>query len=67
VTFAEFTKSPATRQRYWSRNMAAWPVFSAVQPNRTHVGIAAMEAAGRLRHVITQARPLPPPSAAPSR
>lgn len=54
VQYADFVKSPERRQRYWARSVAGWPRFSAARPNAAHRALAALEAAGALRGVITQ-------------
>lgn len=54
VQIRDFLASPLARQRYWARSLAGWPQFSAARPNGAHRALAQLEAAGRLRHLITQ-------------
>lgn len=54
VRFQAYVGDPAARRRYWARAAVGWPRFSAARPNAGHRALAAMEAAGRLRGVITQ-------------
>jgi NAD+-dependent protein deacetylase sirtuin 4 len=46
--------SAAARARYWARSAVGWPRFVKAQPNKGHVAIARLEAAGFVRGVITQ-------------
>lgn len=50
----DFAKSPATRARYWARALVGWPLISNARPNAAHHALAALEASGVLRGVITQ-------------
>lgn len=54
VTFQEFARSHANRQRYWARGLFGWPLMAAVEPNQCHFSIAAMERMQLLKQVITQ-------------
>lgn len=54
MQYKEFVGSPEGRARYWSRSVVGWPMFSAARPNRAHVALAELEAAGALAGVITQ-------------
>jgi len=54
MRFAEFTRSPEGRARYWSRAMVGWPKFCAAVPNSGHLAVARMQAAGALGPLITQ-------------
>jgi NAD-dependent protein deacetylase/lipoamidase sirtuin 4 len=54
MQYREFIGSAAARVRYWARATAGWPRLAAALPNEAHRAIAAMEAAGALRGVITQ-------------
>jgi NAD-dependent SIR2 family protein deacetylase len=54
VQFQAFMGSEATRQRYWARSLAGWPVFSQAQPNGAHMALAQLEAMGHATTVITQ-------------
>lgn len=54
VTFQEFVKSHANRQRYWARGLFGWPLMAAVEPNRCHFSLAAMERMQLVSQLITQ-------------
>lgn len=54
VQIRDFLASHAMRQRYWARSLAGWPRFSAAEPNAAHHALARLEAAGSVRHLITQ-------------
>src|SRR5215469_6177077 len=54
VQIRDFLASHRVRQRYWARSLAGWPQFSAARPNGAHRALAALEARGRLQHLITQ-------------
>src|SRR5579859_5571717 len=54
VQIRDFLMSHRLRQRYWARSLAGWPRFSAAEPNGAHRALARLEAAGRVRHLITQ-------------
>jgi len=42
------------RKRYWARSLLGWRHFSAARPNAAHRALALLEAAGHVRHLITQ-------------
>ena len=50
----EFVAQHAVRQRYWARSLLGWRHFSQARPNAAHAALARLEAACRLRHLITQ-------------
>lgn len=54
VMYQEFIGSAQTRRRYWGRSVVGWRRVSGAQPGAAHRALAALEAGGRLRHVITQ-------------
>jgi NAD-dependent SIR2 family protein deacetylase len=54
VQMRDFLMSEAVRQRYWARSLLGWRHFSAAQPNAAHHALAGLEAAGHVRHLITQ-------------
>ncbi|MDV3467396.1 NAD-dependent protein deacetylase [Stenotrophomonas sp. C3(2023)] len=54
VTYQAFMGEAATRQRYWARSLLGWPRFGFAQPNGTHQALAALQAAGKLRTLLTQ-------------
>ena len=54
ITHQEFTSNAAARKRYWARSMAGWPLIGRAQPNAAHRALAALQAEGRVRSLITQ-------------
>jgi NAD-dependent SIR2 family protein deacetylase len=54
MTIAEFTGSAQARRRYWARSHRGWRRMSAAAPNAGHAAVAAMQAAGLVRGIITQ-------------
>ncbi len=50
----EFVRSPAVRQRYWSRALVGWERFRDARPGAAHLALARLEAAGLVADVITQ-------------
>lgn len=54
VRFQQFIGSERVRQRYWARSMVGWTLVERARPNPAHEALAALEAAGRLRYVVTQ-------------
>jgi NAD-dependent SIR2 family protein deacetylase len=50
----DFVASQAVRQRYWARSLLGWRHFSAARPNAAHRALARLEAAGHVKHLITQ-------------
>ena len=54
VQMQDFLKSEAVRKRYWARSLLGWRHFSAAEPNAAHHALARLEAAGYVRHLITQ-------------
>jgi NAD-dependent deacetylase len=54
VYFDEFLASADGRTEYWRQKAEAHRDFAAAQPNAGHRVLAAWEAAGRIRGVITQ-------------
>lgn len=55
VQYQQFIQSEKVRQSYWARNFVAWPQFSKVQPNTTHIGLAKLEHYDhKLLGIITQ-------------
>ena len=54
MTFAQFTRSPAQRRRYWARSARGWPRIAEARPNPTHHTVAALEQAGHVVGIITQ-------------
>ncbi len=54
MTIGEFRRSPEARRRYWARAHLGWRRIAAARPNAGHRAVAALQAAGLLRGVITQ-------------
>ncbi|MBV9110877.1 MAG: NAD-dependent protein deacetylase [Gemmatimonadetes bacterium] len=54
MQYQEFVRSETARARYWARSSVGWPRFSAARPNDGHRALAALEAAGAVRGIITQ-------------
>lgn len=50
----DFVTSEPARRRYWARALLGWRRFSNAGPNGAHRALAALEASGRLAHLITQ-------------
>ncbi len=54
VLYDDFLNDAAERRRYWQIRKETIPGFLAARPNAGHLALARLEAAGRLRAVITQ-------------
>ena len=54
VMYQQFIGSEATRQRYWARSLVGWRRISTAMPNRAHLALARLEAAGFVSGVLTQ-------------
>ena len=54
MTFSEFVSGPEARQRYWARSHLGWSRMRRATPTDGHRALAALEAVGRLRLLITQ-------------
>ncbi|CAN0627334.1 NAD-dependent protein deacetylase [Burkholderia multivorans] len=54
IQLHEFLGSDAARRRYWARSMIGWPVVGRAHPNRSHVALARLGAAGRIERLVTQ-------------
>ncbi|WP_425955326.1 NAD-dependent protein deacetylase [Xylanimonas sp. McL0601] len=54
MTYQQFVGDEAFRRHYWARNHVGWQHVRRTQPNAGHRALAALEAAGVLRGVITQ-------------
>jgi NAD-dependent deacetylase len=53
-SFQRFITRSESRKKYWAFGLELWPTVRDAQPNDGHRALAALEAAGRLRCVITQ-------------
>lgn len=54
IRYRAFVDEPETRRHYWARSAIGWPTFAAAAPNDGHRALASLEAAGRIRGIITQ-------------
>lgn len=54
MTYQVFTGSELSRQRYWARSMAGWPLIAAARPNAAHLALAALERRRKSTVLITQ-------------
>ncbi|KRF16769.1 NAD-dependent deacetylase [Nocardioides sp. Soil797] len=54
MTFGEFISGPGARQRYWARSHVGWGRMKRAEPNAGHRALAALEARGQVRLLITQ-------------
>ncbi|MFJ6078426.1 Sir2 family NAD-dependent protein deacetylase [Pseudarthrobacter sp. NPDC092419] len=54
MTYQEFVRSTANRQRYWARNHIGWSHLRHADPNAGHYAAAALERRGYLSGLITQ-------------
>ena len=54
MQYATFVNDATARHRYWARSYLGWRSIATARPNAGHRAVAALQAAGRLRGVITQ-------------
>jgi NAD-dependent SIR2 family protein deacetylase len=54
VNYQDFMGSEATRKRYWARSVVGWKVIGQAHPGPAHRALAQLEAAGRVRLLLTQ-------------
>jgi NAD-dependent SIR2 family protein deacetylase len=54
MTYQEFVSGPASQRRYWARSHLGWSRMKRATPNPGHHALTRLEAAGRLRMLITQ-------------
>ena len=54
MTYSDFVSGPEAQQRYWARSHIGWSRMKRASPNDGHRALVALEAAGRLRMLITQ-------------
>ncbi len=54
MQYREFVGSEESRRRYWSRSAVGWARLTQALPNRGHIALARLEAAGAVLGVITQ-------------
>lgn len=54
MTYREFTREPAARQRYWARSHVGWRHVATALPNAAHRAVARLERLGLVDGVVTQ-------------
>ncbi|WP_258802455.1 Sir2 family NAD-dependent protein deacetylase [Pseudarthrobacter sp. NS4] len=54
MTYQEFVRDAANRQRYWARNHIGWSHLRHADPNQGHYAAAELERRGYLTGLITQ-------------
>ncbi len=54
IRYQRFVRDPAARRRYWARSYVGWPRVAAAQPNAAHRALAALEARGVVKQLVTQ-------------
>lgn len=54
MTYQEFVREAANRQRYWARNHIGWSHLRHADPNEGHYAAAELERRGHLTGLITQ-------------
>lgn len=54
MTYQEFLRDAANRQRYWARNHIGWSRLRRADPNPGHLAAAELEQRGLLTGLITQ-------------
>ena len=54
MTYQEFVRHAANRQRYWARNHIGWSHMRHADPNQGHYSAAELERRGYLTGLITQ-------------
>jgi NAD-dependent SIR2 family protein deacetylase len=54
MTYQEFVKDEANRQRYWARNHIGWSHLRHADPNQGHHAAAELERRGYLTGLVTQ-------------
>ena len=54
MTFQDFTRTFAGRQRYWARSFVGWRRMRTAAPNSGHFAVAELEKRGLVEGLITQ-------------
>jgi NAD-dependent deacetylase sirtuin 4 len=54
VQHRDFVTDAKARARYWARSALGWPRFRAFEPNAAHRALAALQARGTVRALVTQ-------------
>ena len=54
MQWQEFTSSAGAQRRYWARSFAGWQLMAAARADAAHLGLATLQAAGKLLPPITQ-------------
>ncbi len=54
MQYREFVGSAAARRRYWARSLVGWRRIAGAEPNPAHYALGKLEAAGKVRCLVTQ-------------
>jgi NAD-dependent SIR2 family protein deacetylase len=54
MQYAAFVDDAAARHRYWARSYLGWRSIATARPNAGHRAVAALQASGRVRGIVTQ-------------
>lgn len=54
MTYQSFVGDPQARHRYWARSYLGWRQIAYARPNGGHLAVAALQAGGALRGIVTQ-------------
>jgi NAD-dependent SIR2 family protein deacetylase len=54
MQYGLFVNDPVARHRYWARSYLGWRSIATARPNSGHRAVAELQAAGRVRGIITQ-------------
>ncbi len=54
MTYQQFTSGAEAQRRYWARSYLGWTRMRHAEPNPAHHALARLEAAGRVRLLMTQ-------------
>ncbi|MAI41656.1 MAG: NAD-dependent protein deacetylase [Candidatus Azotimanducaceae bacterium] len=50
----DFINRHASRQRYWARSLAGWPIIAKAKPNEVHHSLKTLEQEGKISLLVTQ-------------
>ena len=54
MRYQRFVGDALARKRYWARSMVGWRAMALAQPAPAHLALARLEAAGRVKLLVTQ-------------
>ncbi len=54
MQYRQFVGSAAARRRYWARSLVGWRRIAEAEPNAAHHALRRLEAAGKVRCLVTQ-------------